>query len=118
MAPEKGLAFDRGYGDTIPLPRSLHPHLDWWLDKVNILQGQPLHPLCYGLQLFTDASNEGWGAHLGDCTANGLWLYINFQYLKEVLLALKEFRPLCWGQTILVAMDNTTVFSYINKEGI
>ena len=57
MAPEKGLAFARGFGDTIPLPRSLHPHLDWWLDKVNILQGQPLHPLCHGLQLFTDASN-------------------------------------------------------------
>ena len=68
----------------IPLPRSLHPHLDWWLDKDNVLWGQQLHPLCHALQLFTDASNEGWGAHLGDCSTKGIWsqpeskLHINF----------------------------------------
>ena len=28
----------------IPLPRSLHPHLQWWLNESNVLQGQPLHP--------------------------------------------------------------------------
>ena len=50
----------------IPVPLSLHPHLDWWLDKTNVLKGQPLHPLQHALQIFTDASNEGWGAHFGD----------------------------------------------------
>ena len=25
----------------IPLPRSLHPHLQWWLEEDNVLQGQP-----------------------------------------------------------------------------
>ena len=39
----------------------------------NVLKGQLLHPLCHALQLFTDASNEGWGAHLVDYTAKGLW---------------------------------------------
>ena len=28
----------------IPIPLSLHPHLDWWLEENNILKGQPLHP--------------------------------------------------------------------------
>ena len=28
---------------VIPLPRSLHPHLQWWLEEDNVLQGQPLH---------------------------------------------------------------------------
>ena len=50
---------------VIPVPPSHHPHLDWWLDKTNVLKGQPLHPLRHAVQLFTDASNEGWGSHLG-----------------------------------------------------
>ena len=107
----------------IPLPRSLYPHLQWWLDENNVLSGQPLHPLQHALQLFTDASNEGWGVHLGDHTAKGVWsdsesqLHINFLELKVVLLALKKFEQQCWGQIILIATDNTTVVSYINKEG-
>ena len=48
---------------VIPLPRSLHPHLQWWLKESNVLQGQPLHPIKHALQIFTDASKEGWGAH-------------------------------------------------------
>ena len=107
----------------IPIPSSLHGHLKWWLNPDNVQQGQPLHPLQHALQVFTDASNEGWGAHLGDYTARGLWspsegdLHINFLKLKAVLLALKQFERLCWNQTILICTDNTTVVSYINKEG-
>ena len=107
----------------IPLPRSLYPHLQWWLDENNVLSGQPLHPLQHALQLFTDASSEGWGTHLGDHMAKGVWsdsesqLHINFLELKAVLLALKKFEQQCWGQIILIATDNTTVVSYISKEG-
>ena len=107
----------------IPLPESLQPHLDWWLDENNVLSGQPLHPLQHALQVFTDASNEGWGAHLGDCTARGVWstpessLHINLLELKAVFLALKSFEKLCRHTIVLIATDNTTVVSYINKEG-
>ena len=38
----------------IPIPRSLHPHLQWWLEESNVLQAQPLHPTKYALQIFTD----------------------------------------------------------------
>ena len=58
---------------VILIPQSLHAHLDWWLDEANVLNGQPLHPLQHALQFFTDASNKGWGAHLGDSTARGVW---------------------------------------------
>ena len=106
----------------IPLPRSLHPHLQWWLEENNVLQGQPLHPIKHALQIFTDASKEGWGAHLNELTARGSWsvpeskLHINYLELKAVLLALKEFQDLCVNQIVLVATDNTTVVAYINKE--
>ena len=108
---------------VIPLPHSLHPHLDWWLNKSNVLWCQPLHPLQHALQMFTDASNKGWGAHLGDSTARGVWsytesrLHINFLELKAVFLTLKSFEHLCRDQIVLIATDNTTVVSYINKEG-
>ena len=107
----------------IPVPPTLHPHLDWWLEERNVLRGQPLHPMRHALQVFTDASNEGWGAHLGDYIARGVWsepesrLHINFLELKAVFLALKSFEHLCRDQIVLVATDNTTVVSYINKEG-
>ena len=38
-----------------------------------MLQGQPLHPIKHALQIFTDASKEGWGAHLDEHTARGTW---------------------------------------------
>ena len=107
----------------IPVPRSLHPHLLWWTKETNVLTGQPLHPLIHAVQIFTDASKEGWGAHLGDFTARGIWsvpeshLHINFLELKAVLLALKIFQHLVQGKVVLVATDNTTVVAYINKEG-
>ena len=105
----------------IPLPHSLHPHLDWCLNERNMLRGQPLHPLQHALQMFTDASNEGWGAHLGDSTATDIWsqteslLHINFMELKAVFLGLKSFEHLCKDQIVLIATDNTTVVSYRNN---
>ena len=107
---------------VIPIPRSLHPHLQWWLQENNVLTGQPLHPIRHALQIFTDASKEGWGAHLNERTARGTWslpeskLHINYLELKAVFLALKEFQDLCADRIVLVATDNTVV-SYINKEG-
>ena len=108
---------------VIPIPRSLHPHLQLWLEEDNMLTGQPLYPIEHALQIFTDASKEGWGAHLNEYSARGAWslpeskLHINYLELKVVFLALKEFQDLCTHKIVLVATDNTTVVSYINKEG-
>ena len=105
----------------IPIPRSLHPHLQWWLEEKNVLTGQPLHPVKHALQIFTDASKEGWGTH--QHTARGTWslpeskLHFNYLALKAVFLALKEFQDLCSDKIVLIATDNTTVVSYLNKEG-
>ena len=61
--------------------------------------------------------------HLNKHTTRGIWslpesrLHINFLELKAVFLDLKEFQDLCPNKIVLVAMDNTTVVSYINKKG-
>ena len=50
-------------------------------------------PTKHALQIFTDASKEGWGAHLNERTARGTWsvpeskLHINHLELKAVFLA-------------------------------
>ena len=70
--------------NVIQVPRSLHPHLQWWLKEDNALTGQLLHPIKHALQIFTDASIEGWGAHLDEHFARATWsppgskLYINY----------------------------------------
>ena len=108
---------------VIPIPRSLHPHIQWWLEESNVLTGPPLHPIKHALQIFTDTSKEGWGAHLNEYTLRGTWslpeskLHINYLELKAVFLALKEFQDLCSDKIVLVATDNTTVVSNINTEG-
>ena len=61
---------------VISVPSSLHPHLEWWLEESNVLPGQPLPGSKLALQILTDASKEGWGAHLNEHTARGTWLHI------------------------------------------
>ena len=107
----------------IPISKSLNPHLKWWLEEDNVVTGQTLHPLAHALQIFTDASKEGWGTHLNEHMARGSWslpeskLHINYLELKAVFLALKEFQALCMNKVVLIATDNTTVVAYIDKEG-
>ena len=87
------------------------------------MKGSDLHPKDHSIQLFTDASDEGWGAHLEQSSTQGLWspqekgLHINVLELKAVFLALRHFKDQCQDQTVLVATDNSTVVAYINKQG-
>ena len=73
-------------------------HGEWWLDPQNVLQGEFLHPREHEKLIFTDASNAGWGAHLGQNSTGGVWsltekhLHINLLELKAVLLALHFFQ--------------------------
>ena len=52
----------------------------------------------------------------------GLWsdrekrLHIYVLELKAVSLALRDFKDQCQNQTVLVAMDNSTVVAYINNK--
>ena len=59
VASQKQLEGTQITRKVIAIPRSLHPHLQWWLEEDNVLQGQPLHPIKHALQIFTDASKKG-----------------------------------------------------------
>ena len=108
--------------DLIPVPESLRSHLAWWSVRKNLVKGVPLEPPLFDVKLFTDASTQGWGAHLGDESVQGFWstqeqrLHINLLEMRAVRLSLTQFQvpP---QSNILVASDNSTVVAYINKQG-
>ena len=107
----------------LPWTEAISAHLDWWQNPANVMKGSDLHPKDHIIQVFTDASNEGWGAHLEQSSTQGLCspqekgLHINVLELKAVFLALRHFKNQCQDQTVLVVTDNSTVVAYINKQG-
>ena len=115
--------FPQSLDTLLPWTETISAHLDWWQNPTNVMKGADLHPKDHSIQLFTDASNEGWGAHLEQTSAKGLWsdrekrLHINILELKAVSLALQRFKDQCQNQTVLVTTDNSTVVAYINKQG-
>ena len=88
-----------------------------------MMKGADLYPKDQSIQLFTDASNEGWCAHLEQTSTKGLWsdrekrLHVNVLELKAVSQALQRLKDQCRNKTVLVATDNSTVVAYINKQG-
>ena len=115
--------YPQSLDNLLPWTEAIAAHLDWRQNPSNVMKGADLHPKDHSIQLFTDASNEGWGAHLDQNSTKGLWsdrekrLHINVLELKAVSLALRDFKDQCQNQTVLVAMDNSTVVAYINKQG-
>lgn len=98
-------------------------HLQWWMNRENFFKGMPLQDPPSQLTLITDASELGWGAHIENWETSGIWphqyqqKHINWLELKAVQLALQEALYLIKGKVVLIRSDNTTVISYINKQG-
>ena len=115
--------YPQSLDSLLPWTEAISAHLDWWPNPTNVMKGSDLYPKDHSIQLFTDASNEGWGAHLEQSSTKGLWspqekrLHINVLELKAVSLALRHFKDQCQDQTVLVATDNSTVVAYISKQG-
>ena len=114
--------YPQSLDSLLPWAETILAHLDWWQNPSNVMRGADLYPKDHSIQLFTDTSNEGWGTHLDQSSTKGQWsdceerLHINVLELKAVSLALRSFKDQCQNQTVLVAMDNSTVVAYINKQ--
>jgi hypothetical protein len=98
-------------------------HLCWWTETQALEEGVPLTRFKPDLTVFTDASSEGWGAHLKGIEVSGVWnseerkLHINILEMKAVKLALERFATTIQSKAVLIATDNTTVLSYLNNQG-
>ena len=94
-----------------------------WQDPRFLTSGIPLRTFQANFTIFKDASTQGWGAHLGDSQISGTWthtdrqLHISCLELKAVIHALQHWAQVLQGHQVMIAMDNLTVVSYINKQG-
>ena len=97
--------------------------LRWWSGDCHLLVGFSLGDYLPDLCLFSDASDQGWGAALGDLHLSGLWsplcsrFSINQRELLAILFAIRGFLPHLRGQTVAVYSDNSTALSYLRKQG-
>ena len=120
---KKHWIYPQSLDNLLPWTEAIAAHLVWWQNSSNVMKGTDLHPKDHSIQLLTDTSNKGWGAHLDQNFTKGLWsdrekrLHINVLELKAVSLALRDFKDQCQNQTVLVATDNSTVVAHINKQG-
>ena len=111
--------------DKIPPPSSklVRDRFSWWLNQARLRRGVSIQPPPPPLNLFTDASHWGWGAHLDDLTANGPWshqeklAHINLLEMWAVDKALFEFRKSLVGSHVLLSTDNASVLAYLKNEG-
>ena len=97
--------YPQSLDNLLPWTEAIAAHLDWWQNPSNVMKGADLHLKDHSIQLFTDASNEGWGAHLDQNSTKGLCsdrekrLHIYVLELKAVSLALRDFKDQCQNQT-------------------
>ena len=96
-----------------------------WQDPHFLTSGIPIRTFqaVAEFTIFTDASTQGWGAHMRDSQISRTWthtdrkLHINCLELKAVIHALQHWAPVLQGHQVMIATDNSTVVSYINKQG-
>ena len=101
----------------------IHQDLLWWLSRERLEQGISLEQVSPQLDLWSDASDVGWGAHLGDQVASGRWSSeelhssINHRELLAIFYALQHFLPLVRSTSVAVYADNTTAVAYLRHQG-
>ena len=73
VSPQGALEISSFVGQPPSWTETISAHLECWQNPTNVMKGADLHPKDHSIQLFTDASNEGWGAHLEQASTKGLW---------------------------------------------
>lgn len=69
--------------------------LNYWLDPKSVLQGVDFVSLSPSLTLVSDASDLGWGAHLGECSTQGRWMQHNLALYIDVRAVAWPVRRFC-----------------------
>ena len=90
---------------------------------VQLREGVSLSIPAPDISFFSDASDVGWGALVGEHHASGLWLLhqkalsINMRELLAVQLGLQAFELLLVGMSVALFCDNTTTVAYLRRSG-
>ncbi|KAE8585826.1 hypothetical protein XENTR_v10021466 [Xenopus tropicalis] len=110
------------WSQMIPLSWKVKRHLLWWQSPSNLRRGYPLAEPEW-VEVFTDASGQGWGAHVEEMAIQGQWrsdlshLPSNVLELRAIREALEVLRPVLSGTSVKIRSDNMSAVSYIRKQG-
>ena len=94
----------------------------WWVRVAQLREGVSLSLPAPGVS-FSDASDVGWGALVGEHHASGLWsprqktFSINLRELLAVQYGLKALEHLLVGLLVALFCDNTTTVAYLRRSG-
>ena len=127
LETDKTMALRQNKGHFQPLvslQQECLAELQWWCYNID----KAAYPICtpnskIDVTLYTDASNNGWGAVMGTEKTGGRWTeaesnnHINCLELMAVLFRLKAFCSTMKSIHIRIYSDNTTTVSYINSMG-
>ncbi|XP_042315084.1 uncharacterized protein LOC121926295 [Sceloporus undulatus] len=95
--------------------------LRWWTSQA-VSRGRPIWET-ERIQITTDASLRGWGAHCGSQLAQGRWSpeeqshSINWLELRAIRLALQSFIAIVQHKPVLIRTDNITAKAHVNRQG-
>ena len=128
---------ESNYDKVVTLPNYARQELTWWCENIECNNGRDISQILgtedCDVELFTDASNTGWGALAALVVSGtvmskvaGHWsfsecsFHINWKELKAVQLGLHSFAAQLADAApgwIKVNSDNTTAIAYINHYG-
>ena len=107
----------------IPLDLQSRLAILWWTNRENLRRGVPVGTIDVECYLYSDSSTQGWGAHLQDLTASGIWsqdqaqLHINVLELQAIWLGLRAFSQRVENTRVALMSDNTSAVAYLRNQG-
>ena len=107
----------------VPWTPACRLDLLWWLDEPHLQRGVSLAQVSLDLSFWSDASDVGWGAHLGPEVVSDLWspdevgVSINARELLAAEKGLLHFQSSLRGSMVAVYVDNSTTVAYLCKSG-
>ena len=97
--------------------------LEWWLNRDRLELGISLEQVSPRLELWSYASDVGWGAHLDESVSSALWapeeveFSINVREFLAIERALLWFAPHLVGSSVAIFADNSTAIAYLRNQG-
>ena len=118
----KALSQSKGNFDApMRLSHKAQEEVLWWMENIES-SGKDILEKQEDIVMYADASNDGWGAHVGPKATGGRWSreeqedHINVLELKAILLGLQS---LCQTNSVVIKVftDNTTALAYVKHMG-
>ena len=107
----------------IPWDDLTREDLLWWCTEGRLEEGISLELTFPDLMLWSDASDQGWGATMEGYLVSGSWDQgqlresINVRELLAVEFGLRALQEHLVGRSVAVFSDNTTALAYLRRQG-